>query len=276
VFDLHEAAPIVLTKTFASGTVLRLPRAADAHYLVYSVGSRTVLGELWGSGDREVAFALPPGRYLVQRRSPAGSGALDVALAEGEARSLTSSDFRPVPEEQLATKGGAVVVRRSEIGVEFEGAATRLAAYGGEVTVRYARRWDDWSASLGVGAGYAGQNTSAEQVTVDAVGADAFLDRRVPFGEVSAGIGVGGEADVFWQSLQRTDAARVAAAGYPTTQSFTGLAAGPVARLHLRWSVTTATWLELSARSGALFANLEGGVGALWTVRAGMGAGLSF
>jgi hypothetical protein len=54
VFDLHEAAPIVLTKTFASGTVLRMPRAADAHYLVYSVGSRTVLGELWGSGDREV------------------------------------------------------------------------------------------------------------------------------------------------------------------------------------------------------------------------------
>jgi hypothetical protein len=276
VFDLHEAAPIVLTKTFSSGTALRLPRAADAHYLVYSVGSRTVLGELWGSGDREVAFALPPGRYLVQRRSPAGSGALDVALAEGEERSLTSSDFRPVREEQLATKGGTVVLRPNEVGVELEGASTRLAGYGGQVTLRYAHRWDDWSTSLGVGAGYAGQNTSAEQVRVDAIGADAFVERRFPFQEVSVGAGVGGEVDVFWQSLERTDAARVAAAGYPTTQSFRGVAAGPVGRLQLRWSVTPATWLELSARSGALFANLEGSIGALWTVRAGIGAGLGF
>ncbi|MGH7440179.1 MAG: caspase family protein [Polyangiaceae bacterium] len=276
VFDLREAAPIVLTRTFATGTVLRLPRTVDAHYLVYSLGSRTVLGELWGSADREVAFALPPGRYLVQRRSAAGSGALDVALAEGQSRSLASSDFRPVREEQLAAKGGAVVVRPNELGVEVDGVATRLAAYGGQVTVRYAHRWDDWSASLGVGAGYAGENTSAERVKVDAAGADAFLERRFSFGETSVGAGAGAEADVFWQSLQRTDAARVAAAGYPTTQSFTGLAAGPVVRVDLRWNVTTRSWLELSGRGGALFANLEGSMGALWTARVGLGAGFGF
>jgi hypothetical protein len=276
VFDLREAAPIVLTKTFGSGTVVRLPRATDAHYLVYSLGSRTVLGEMWGSGDREVAFALPPGRYLVQRRSPTGSGAIDFALAGGEIKSLSSSDFRPVQEEQLASKGGAVVLRPSEIGVEVEGAATRLATFGGVLGVRYAHRWDEWSVSLGVAGGHGAETTSAEQVKVDSLGADLLVERRVPLGGGSAGIGAGGEADVLWQSLERIDAARVAAAGYPTTQWFTGLAAGPVARVHLRWSVSPAAWVDVSARGGALFANLQGSLGALWTARAGVGTGVSF
>ncbi len=276
VLDLRQAAPIVLTQTFASGTIVRLPRAADAHYLVYSLGSRVVLGKLWASAEREVAFAIPAGRYLVQRRSPAGSGALELALAAGEARTLAASDFRPVQEEQLASKGGAVVLRPNEVGIELEGAASRLSSYGGSVGVRYARRLGDWALSVGAAGGYGVQSTGAENVTLESFGLDAIGERRVSLGLFAVGLGAGAEADVLAQNLQRTDAARVALADYPTTQSLTGLACGPVARAHLQLRITPVTWLDLSLRGGALFANVEGGLGALWTARAGLGAGVSF
>ena len=45
------------------------------------------------------------------------------------------------------------------------------------------------------------------------LGADAVVDVRVPLGMASLALGGGVEADTFWQSLARTDAARVAAAG---------------------------------------------------------------
>ncbi len=138
VFDLHQAAPIVLTSTAGSTALLRFPQAADSRYLVYAVGSRAVLGELWGSAERSVAFALPPGRYLVQRMGGAGSAGVDLALSAGESRALSTAEFRAVPEEQLAAKGGTVVLRPHELGVDVEGAASRLSTFGEQIlaTVR--------------------------------------------------------------------------------------------------------------------------------------------
>jgi hypothetical protein len=276
VFDLREAAPIVLTRTFASGTALLLPRAADAHYLVYSMGSRAVLGEVWGSVDREVAFALAPGHYLVQRRSPAGSGAVDVSLASGQSRTLASSDFRPVQEEELASKGGAVVLRPNEVGLAIDAGASRLSSYAGILALRYAYRWDEWAVSVGVSGGHGIESTSAEDVTVESLGGDVGMERRASVGPLGLGVGLGAEADDLWQSLERTDAARVGAAGYPTTQHYTGLASGPIARAHVRTAVTPGTWAEVSVSGGVLMASFEGSLGALWTARAGVGMGVSF
>jgi hypothetical protein len=276
VFDLREAAPIVLTWTFAAGTLLRFPRAADAHYLVYSVGSRAVLGEIWGSPDRDAVFALAPGRYFVQRRSSVGSGGLELSLSAGEARTLHASEFRAAPEEQLASKGGTFVLRPHEIGLELAAGATRLSTYGGLAEVRYAYHWDEWALSFGVGGGYGLENTSAENVKLTSFGGDAAIEHRWRVAPLALSLGIGAEGDVFWQSLERTDAARVAAAGYPTTQHYTGFAPGPIALARVRVPLGQTPWVELSARGGTLFPSFGDGLGVLWTARVGAGAGVTF
>jgi hypothetical protein len=276
VFDIREAGPIVLTRTFAGGTFLRFPRAADTHYLVYSLGSRAVLGEVWGTADRETAFALAPGRYFVQRRSGSGAGGLEVSLASGEARTLAPSEFRAAPEEQLASKGGAFVLRPHEVSLELGAGATRLSSYGGVVGGRYAYHWDDWAVSFGVSGGYGLQSTAAENVKLASLGGDATLEHRWGQQPIVFGLGVGAEGDVFWQTLERTDAARVAAAGYPTTQHYTGFAPGPIGVARLRAMLGASPWVEVSGRGGVLWPSFGDGVGALWTVRAGVDTGMDF
>lgn len=276
VFDLHEAGPIVLTKTYGTGTWVGFPRTTDAHYLVYALGSRSVMGEIWGNADHDAVLGLPPGRYLIQRRGSAGSAGLALSLSSGEARTLHASDFRPMPEEQLASKGGDIVLRPNELGVELGVGASRLSTFGEQAALRYAHVWDAWALSLGVTGGLGTQSTSAENVKLTSIGLDAVLERRWRLGRLSLGAGVGGEYDVIWQTLDRTDAARVAAAGYPTTQSYSGSAPGPIGVLRLRMPLGQAVWVEAAVRGGVLFPSFDGGVGELWTVRAGIGAGVAF
>jgi hypothetical protein len=85
---------------------VRFPQAANARYLVDALGSRAVLGELWGSAERSVVFALPAGRYLVQRNSGEGSAGLELSLSSGESPALRADEFRAVPEQQLAARAG--------------------------------------------------------------------------------------------------------------------------------------------------------------------------
>jgi hypothetical protein len=276
VFDLREAAPIVLTRTNGASALVRFPPAADTHFLIYALGSRTVIGELWGSPQRDVVFALPSGRYLAQRTTGAGSAGVEFALSSGEARTLRADEFRAVAEEQLATKGGAVILWPNEVGVELSAGASRLSSFGELASLRYAHQWDDWALSIGVTGGRGTQSTSAENVTLASLGGDVGVERRWTLGSVSLGLGVGAAADVIWQSLERTDAAQVAAAGYPTSQRHIGLAPGPVALAHFRVPIGLRAWIEVAARGGVLFPELSGGLGALWTGRAGVGGGVQF
>ena len=276
VFDLRETAPIVLTTTGAAGALVRFPQAADARYLVYAVGSRAVLGELWGSAERAVAFALPAGRYVVERSNGEASAGLEFSLSSGEARTLRADEFRAVPAEQLASKGGTIVLRPNEVGVEFAVGASRLSTIGELVGLRYAYRWDDWALSLGASGGLGRQSTSAEDVTLKSIGGDVLVQRRWTLGALSLGLGLGAEADVIWQTLVRTDAARVAAAGYQTTQQYTGLAPGPIASAHLRLAIGASAWVELAARGGVLFPRLSADPADMWTARVGIGTGMQF
>jgi hypothetical protein len=276
VFDLRETAPIVLTRTTGMTALVRFPQSADTRYLVYAEGSRTVLGELWGSSERSVAFALPPGRYLVQRSGGGGSAGLEFALSSGETRALHTDEFRAVPEEQLAAKGGTVVLRPNELGVEVGVAASRLSTFGEVLGLRYAHRWDDWALSLGVTGGVGTQRTSAEDVTLRSIGADAVVEHRWAFGPLTLGLGAGAEADVIGQTLERTDAARVAAAGYPTTQHYSALAPGPIGVARFRVGLGRIAWVEMAARAGVLFPQMQDTAGPLWTARGELGTGLAF
>ena len=104
IFDLREAAPVILTTTNDGATALRLPRTADTKYLVFALGSQTVVGEIWGSAEHAATLALPPGRYLVQRRGPSGAAGVEIALAKGEVRQLGSADFRTIRGEEPGAK----------------------------------------------------------------------------------------------------------------------------------------------------------------------------
>jgi caspase domain-containing protein len=276
IFDLRAAAPVVLTSTADGATLLRFPRAADAHYLAYAIGSRAVVGEIWGSAEHEATFALPPGRYLIERRTDAGAAGVEVTLSTGETRSLGTADFRALPEEELASKGGEAVLRPDEIEIAAGVGASRLETVGELVSLRYAHSWGAWAFGLGVTGALGSGNTSAENVQLTALGGDATLERRWRAGGWTAGLGGGVEADVIGQMLTRTDAARVAAGGYPTTEHYEALAPGPIVAARLRLGITQALWAELGLRGAVLFPELDGTVGPLWTVEGGVGVGVSF
>jgi hypothetical protein len=276
-FALSEFSPIVLTQTFGVATRMELPLGTDVRYLVFAVGSRRVLGELWSHPDHAIAFAVPPGRYVVERRSARGdTAATELALGRGDDRTLTAADFRPVPEEQMAAKGGEVVLRPSELALELGGGVSRLADGEGTVGLRYARVLGDWALSVGPRAAYGLQHTSASDVRVASVGLDAALERRWRLGGPILSVGAGAAVDFVSQRVQRTDAAVVAAAGYPTTQSYGAVAPGPIVFARLRVPVGTIPWIEMSARGELLLPELDGRVSPVWTGVGSVGTGFSF
>lgn len=276
-FALDELSPIVLTQTFGGATRITLPQGADLQYLVFAVGSRTVLGEIWGNPAHAVAFAVPPGRYVIGRRAAGGdTSAAEVALGQGEERVLTASDFRAVPEEQMAAKGGEVVLRPSELELELGGGTSRIADGEATVGLRYAYVLGDWALSLGPRGAYGVQHTSASNVRILALGLDATLERRWRLGRSLLALGAGAAADFVEQRVERADAAVVAAAGYPTTETSRAIAPGPIAFVRLRLPVGTTTWTELGARGELLLPEVDQAVGPLWAALAVVAAGFSF
>jgi hypothetical protein len=276
IFELREAAPVVLTSTVDGATALRFPRTADTHYLAYALGSRAVLGEIWGSEDHDATLALPPGRYLIQRRGGSSVAGVEVTLAPGETRALAAADFRAIASEELASKGGEAVLRPEELSLEWGVGTSRLARFSERQGLRYAHSWGTWAIGVGASFGLGGDTTSANAVRVTTLGGNATIERRWRTGAWTFGLGLGGEADVVWETLTRNDAARLAAAGYPTTQRYDALAPGPLVEGRVRLGITPRVWTELGLRGSVLFPDLGGSVGALWGASAAVGVGVSF
>ena len=276
LFALREASPIVLTQTFGRVTQLRFPAAADAHYLVYATGSRNVQGEIWSNPDHPSTLYVPPGRYIVQRRAGDGAGAVDVSLGASEQRTLRVSEFRSFPEEQLASKGGQVIVRPHELEVELLGGTSRVANLATALAFRYGYRFDRWTLSLALVGALGWQATEAENIHLQTAGAEAMLERRFALGVPTLSIGLGAAAQVIRQSLERTDAARVAAAGYPTVQNDVAFAPGPVGAIRCRLPLGRVVYNELALRGGLLISEFGGALGPLWFAQAGFAAGVLF
>ena len=277
VFALREVAPVVLTQTFGTATRIAFPEAADTRYLVYARGSRAVLGEIWSRPDRSVALAVPPGRYIVQRVGGGGPAAAEIAIAAGQERVLTSSDFRAVPQEQLARKGGDIVVRPNEVALDLGGATSRIVDGAGTLGLRYTRVFDDWAIGIGPRTALGIQRTSVSNVRIVSLEVDATIERRWRSTSGAAlSIGAGVAAESLWQRVERTDAARVAAGGYATSASYRAIAIGPVVVARGRLPIGTAYFVEAAIDGGMLVADFDGTAGALWTIGAGLGAGISF
>jgi hypothetical protein len=274
---LSELSPVVLTQTFGNATRLEVPASADTHYLVYSVGSRTVFGELWSNPDHAAVIAVPPGRYVVHRRgSGATPGAVEIALSRGDDHVIAPADFHPVPEEQLAAKGGAVVLRPNELTLDLGAGTTRVADIETTAEVQWAHVMGEWAIAVGPRGAFGYQRTSASYVHVETVGLEATVERRWRLGTPTLAIGIGGATDVVWQRVERVDAARVAAVGYATTSNFTAWAAGPIAVARLRYPLGTASWLQAALGGELLWAEFDTSPAPLWAATASLGAGVSF
>lgn len=274
-FDLREAAPIVLTRTNAVSAI-RLPRATDVHYLVYGVGSRTVVGELWSSPDRAVALAVAPGKYIVQRRAGGRSAAAQIDVTRGQQRDLSSADFRAVPEEVLARKGGDLLLRPNEISLAYAAETTRLVGLGHELALRYGHSWGGVALSLGALGGLGATDANGQRADLRWLGVDALVELRGKVGDVLLRAGAGPRVVALLQTLRRDDADRVALAGYTGERESRTAMAGAHVLLGARLPIGDAFFVEVDARGEALVARREGETLPAWGAGAGAAVGLSF
>lgn len=277
-FRAKEAAPIVLTLTGADNASLSLPPGADALYLVYASGSRSVLAELWARPDRASSLALPAGRYLVHRRDRAGAFAAELVLARGETRSLRPADFRRFPDELLAQKGGELTMRPWEVGASFAFQTSSLVPTAGALALRAAYRTDGpWAFSLRAGASSGGDHTPANRVRVASASAAALAELRLPVDALSLRLAAGPSLTQLWQEVTRLDRARVEAAGYDATAANHALAPGLSGEAALRLPIGQAFWAEaLVDGTAAALPTLGEGTSLYLEGRFGLGAGLSF
>jgi hypothetical protein len=276
VLDLREAGPLVLTRLVDASAGLALPRAADVHYLVYAPGSRSVLGEAWGLPDRDVRLALPPGRYVVQARGPAVRGATELVLARGEWRTLGPREFRPVAEEALARKGGAVVARPHDLGLSVGGFGSRLATVGALAAASYRLRLDDWALGARAFGAYGGERAGVNDVRVALAGGGVSLDHVVSLGATSLRAGVGANAALVDQRRERRDAGRIERAGYDARGASRALAAGPDLHLAVDAPVGDAYFVGAQAAAELLFARFGDSLAPALGARLEIGAGLRF
>ncbi|MBX3216543.1 MAG: caspase family protein [Labilithrix sp.] len=272
---LREGAPVVLTTTSAT-TRLRFPRAGGTHYVVYGVGSRTVVAELWSSPERPVVLAVAPGRYIVHRRAGGHSAATQVAVAKDAELEVRAADFRAVPEETLARKGGAIVLLPGELSVGYVARTARLYDLGHELALRYAHSWGSFA--LGVGAaGGAGYGTRMNQeATLSWLGADGLAEARATLGRLTLRAGAGPRVLGLAQRLARLDAARLALAGYDTERRSRGTAVGGHAVAGVRVALGSSTWIDLQAQGELLGVSLGGSLAAAWATGGGACLGASF
>jgi hypothetical protein len=277
IVDLQEAAPLVLSRTTRTSAI-RFPVAADVHYVVYALGSQTVVGDLWGTAERGKTLALKPGRYIVHRRGGGQSSAAEIALARDAVVELSPSAFRPVPEEAISLKGGAVVLRPDELGAGYTVQSTsRIVAFGQEGELRYTHLWDGWGLGGALHGGTGTLDSSAWHSTVAWLGADALGERRWALGWPTLRLGVGVTFDYVFQTLRRADAAALAGTPYATPdQTARSILAGGRLVVGLRLPVSPAAWLDVEGRGDVLGTELGGAAAAVVRASARAGVGMAF
>jgi hypothetical protein len=175
--NVHEGAPIVLT-TMASTSALRFPQARDGHYVVYGVGSRAIIGELWSSPDRSVALAVTPGRYIIHRRAGGGSAALQIDIGPGEQREVRSADFRTVPEEVLVKKGGEIILHPNELSLGYTASTAHLYDLGHRLALGYRHGWESIAIGIGALVGTGARDAAGQVSTFRWIGTDAIVEAR--------------------------------------------------------------------------------------------------
>lgn len=257
IVNLRELSPVVLTQTAARMSTLSLPASKDTHFLVYAGGARSVVSELWGAADRRIALAVPPGRYVVQRRLGSTGGAAQIALAAGEERKLEERDFVASTLDAVASKGEGKGEGEADVAQPLRSARHELsAAYdvGGDTRTGfvqgpragYSYAWGALAASFGGGADFAARTLPSTSEHLTTAFGRAGLEVRVPVGTALLRFGAGARAGWLWQTLQPT------ASGAASTHEG-AFVAGPDVAIAYRVNLGTTLFGEAGARGSLLF-----------------------
>ncbi len=278
VLSLRELAPVVLTQTGTQMGMLSLPAARDTHFLVYLVGGSSVVSELWSSPDRRTALAVPPGRYIVQRRLANLGASAQIALAAGEERKLEERDFSATTLQALATKGDidapepphpGTVVRKThhEVSAGYDaGVDTRTGfVQGPRIDYTFAGR----GVALAVGGGVDAASRSLPDTNERLVTGfgRAAVEARFPYGAAALHLGAGGRAGWLSQTLEHR------AASTTTNGAFVF---GPEAFIALRLDLTAVLFARLEARGAALVVQEEGKTRGIPSAALGTSVGAQF
>ena len=267
--SLKELAPVVLTQTTARTATLSLPIARDTHFLVYAAGAKSVLSELWGSPDRRIALAVPPGRYVVQRRFASTGGSALIAIAAGEERKLDDHDFAPASLEALASKGGdtdadadlargantdaglAPPPKRAhhhELSAGYDAGVDSRTGFVQGPRVGYAYAWSHAALAIGAGASFAGRDVADTQTNerLTTGYGRAALELRATLGSSTAlRFSAGGRAGYMAQKLEPRA---------PATSTTNGaFVAGPEIAAALRAALGPTLFADLGATGTLLF-----------------------
>jgi hypothetical protein len=274
-FAMNQAYPVVLTQTLGTSSLV-FPRSAGTRYLVYARGSHTLAGELWASPERSVRLALPAGQYVIQRQANGAGGALELSLGTGERRDLATSEFRPFAPDELAQKGGDLVVAPQELALGYGVQSGRLYDVGQSVRAQYAYRFGLLAIAAGIEGGLGSQSTIAEDVNLAWFGAAAHLEIWIPVGRWGLRFGAGPVGQYIVQRLRRQDASRVALAGYATEESFHALAWGGELAGGVRAPLSSRLSLGLDLTGRALVANAAANAAAYLSAGAAANIGYGF
>jgi len=300
IVSLREMAPVVLTETATRTATLSLPQGRDTHFLVYSAGTKSVLSELWSMPDRRLQLRLPPGRYVVQRRSGTIGGSAQIAMAENEQRSLDDREFATSTLEALARKGGldedpavgedrplekpAPREQNHELFLGYDvGANTRTSLVHGP-RAAYAYAWSRVAFTIGGGADFTSRSLAlTDEQLVGGYGRASF-EGRLPLGRLTLRGGGGGRAGVAAQSLENRAPGTpgspngVTVTTNATTESRTTFVFGPevfvAARLDLGRS--SPFFADLGVTASLLFLEEEGSLRGVPGVTGGAGLGARF
>ncbi len=252
VVNLHELSPVVLTQTAPRMSTLSLPIAKDTHFLVYAGAAKSVVSELWGSADRRIALAVPPGSYVVQRRLGATGGMAQIAVVAGEERKLEERDFATSTLDAVASKGDADVIAaparatHHEIEAGYDaGADTRTGLVHGP-RGGYAYAWGKLALSIGGGADFAGRTLPDTTERLVTGFGRAGLEVRVPWATSMLRIGGGARAGWLWQTLEPSQS------GAAATHSG-AFVVGPDVLAAYRVDLGPTLFGELGARASVLF-----------------------
>ncbi len=276
-FDIDEVAPVTMTHLGGQTGFLLFPKESDTYYLVYAPRSRTVTAELWSSQDRTVALSLPPGRYVVHRRASGKGSAVNVAVTRGEERALAASEFRDVPLQALAQKGGSLILRPWEVEAGYGSHHARAQDFGQRLILRTAYAFDDFAISFAAHAGMGNTATEANEVDERLLGVEPAFEVRAALGPPTFRLGLGPSIEYVGQTVRRHDAERVERAGYMGEKHYGGTAFGAHAFMGLRVSLPLGpTWTEIDANGAWHEAKSDTELISRWRAGASLTLGTSF
>ena len=241
---LGGAGDVILTVPSTATAFIEVPASGGDRYFVFARPSDAALGEI--NAQSNARLAVPPGKYMVVRRSSNATAVASVDLSGGGSKTLGLDDFRAVAREALARRGGALDL--DPFRVEARGGSEWTPGQPDDIAGRVglALTWMLGHLELDGEVAYAGGRFASPTFSggVSALAIDAAVGYRFDTGRVAFTPFVGVEARNVWQHFTRVDPARIDAAGFDARETRSVFGAGP--RLGARAALALGAGLDVS------------------------------